>query len=253
MKKFIYIFLIFGFLFCDKNSNPVNEGQMPPVYYKISGRVFYIDKDSLFIENAEVWIEGKKYLTDFNGFFKDDSLLKGKNTVKVSHPNFNTYEDELNIIQDTVINFQLTIKLETGKLFYAGSFYNKNGLTKWKIVNKEFEDGLTKYDVEDIFKGTLISGYGDTTTYDILYSFSDTNYFEITEDSLSNLVIYRNHFYGPQSFPRYYSSFELDTVWVSNLKYAKNIGMLKYNFWDGGVTEYYRIEYNLIDYTFVKN
>lgn len=277
MKKYIYILLIFSILFCEKNLNPVGEEPAPLEYHKISGMVFYVNVDSLYVENAQVSIGNKGCLTDHNGQYEVDSILKGLNKIKIFHPNFNILEEEMDIIQDTVKNFQLTIKMEDYFPLDIGNeweyiysyengnvlslpFLNKaNGLKKWKITNKYFENDLTKYQVEDIFEGTIINGYADSwddsLKCDTTYAFSDTNYFTIAEDSLYNLKTKGTNINTWHSLQRYYSSFEKDTldVFFGRIKYAKDIGIIRYYVNDAAITYYLYIEYTLIDYNIVEN
>ena len=278
MKKYLYILLIFNILFCEKNSNPVGEEPTPIDYYNISGRVFYVNADSLNIENAQVIIGNRICLTDKNGHFEIDSILKGINKIKIFHPNFNILEEEIDITQDTTKNFQLTIKIkdyfplnigneweytysyEMGNVL-SPPFLNKaTGTKKWKIINKIFENDLTKYQVEDIFNGTIINGYAnswdeDSLKLDTTYAFLDTNYFTIAEDSLSNLKTEGTNLNPWHSLPRYYSSFEQDTldIFFGRIKYAKDIGIIRYYENTAAITYYLYVEYSLLDYNIVDN
>jgi hypothetical protein len=118
----------------------------------------------------------------------------------------------------------------------AGEVLNKNGTSKWAIVERNAVDGGFEYTIQRIDSGmaSYINSYEPSHSRD--YAYTDTSFYQIVED--------RNHFLTLFVFeyrvelPRFHSSSEADTISFEKslqLKYAvvRKKG-LAYGFWATG-------------------
>jgi len=238
---FLLLLTVLAFISCDS----VDPNNPEFKFYSVSGNVLdYVDDGSPYLkEGAPVVLDGDTSISNTEGIYSFNKVIRGKHIISVSMPGYEYFADTIFIYSDTLINIPLygikedyfPIEVNTQKSFeyHSGGYgifgWSDSGEATWDIYSSIQQGDNIVYNVKE----TLI--YVRTTTLgDTLPPVTVITNFKFIEDEF-HIITIQNSTWNGMSFDRYLDPRRGDIIMFGTIPghsiYLKrNVGIWKLHY-----------------------